>query len=276
MASTVDFNSIGFFNSIMPLNQTNWASYFGPYMPDGIIEGIGDEMDVYADSSGMHVFVKTGECRVRSHRGILSEKATLDIAPADVTYGRFDLVLVRVTYGNPSTMVLAVKTGTPSAPPVIAPTWTQVAGDVWEMPLALVYVDANATTIAAADVESGRFRYVYNPSNNPSDLSIVTFPNNTGSFWIRNNHEYRIDGTMIVLGLWLRIPDEQVKHYHSTVVFTSPNSSSWQGVHFYYGSGNTEYTAIKKYGASMTQQNKRYHLDIFWDGEYYWCNAMAA
>lgn len=274
MASTVDFNTIGFFNSIMPLNQTNWASYFGPIIPDGVIAGVGEEMDVYADSSGMHVFVKTGECRVRSHMGILSEIATLDVAPADPSYSRADLVVARVTYGNPSTMELAIKTGVPSADwPWNPPEPTKIAGDVWEMPLADIFVANGSTTITNDNINTIPYRYVYNPSENPSFLDIVEWDNATPYFFARNLHEYRFTNLQMY-PMRIILPDNPPKSFHATVSFTStPNS--WN-VLFYDEMGYYERTDVKTYGASLTQTNKRYHLDIFWDGEYYWCNAMAA
>lgn len=62
MASSVNFDVIGFFNSVLPLNQTNWASYFHPSIPDGIIAGIDDEMEVFGNSSGMYVYLRCYEC----------------------------------------------------------------------------------------------------------------------------------------------------------------------------------------------------------------------
>ena len=182
MSSSIDFATKGFFNSILPLNQTNWADYFSPVIPDGIIAGIGNELQVYANTSGMYVYVKTGECRVRSHRGVLAEEGALDIAAADTTYDRKDLIVVRVTYGSPSTMVIAVKTGTPALTPA-APALTQTAGSVWEIPLAEVTVDANAATIAPEKVTDRR--YVYQNSG----AAAITFSGI--SLTVANDWEYR-------------------------------------------------------------------------------------
>ena len=173
MASSVNFSSAGFFNSVMPLNQTNWAAYFGPHIEDGVVAGIDDELEVYANSSGMVVYTKAGECRVRSHRGVLSSLATLDIAAADLSYDRIDLIVARVTYGTPSSMVVAVKTGVPAASPAV-PALTQTAGDVWEIALAQVHVAANAVTIAAEDVKDMRYIYDSSTSVNFSNGDSVT------------------------------------------------------------------------------------------------------
>lgn len=261
MASTVDFNTIGFFNSILPLNQTNWASYFAPTIPDGVIEGIGNEMEVYANSSGMYVYVKTGECRVRSHRGVLASEATLDIAAADLAYARYDLVVARVTYGNPPTMVIAVKTGTPAANPLI-PKPTQNAGDVWEIPLATINIAANAVTIAEGDVIDNRCVYIL------SGVSVHKFSG--ASFTARNNWESRSTSSFLN-SLMIILPDTPSDIWQTSVVFTS--GSSFSGVTF-QRNGST-YTP-KLQGVSLNVASKRYNLVIWWDGQYFWCSAGAA
>ena len=46
MASSATFDKLGFFNGVMPLNQTNWAAYFGPMIPDGVLAGIDDDVQL--------------------------------------------------------------------------------------------------------------------------------------------------------------------------------------------------------------------------------------
>ena len=153
MANEVIFSEYGFFNEVFPLDQLNWAKVFHPYVPDGIVPGIDNELGVYANSSGMKVYVKSGECRVRSHRGALTETIELEISEADTTNPRIDLVVAMVIYGDApnSKMKVGVITGTPSSSPV-APTVTQVAGGIWELALAEVRVEAGATSIGSDKV----------------------------------------------------------------------------------------------------------------------------
>jgi hypothetical protein len=158
---SVSFDEYGFFNGVWEFNQVNWAKMMSPTVPDGVMGGIGNELQVWADSSGMMVHVKTGECRVRGHRGSLESPVNLTIATADSVNPRIDLVVARVTYGSPSTMVLDVLTGTAAEEPVV-PEVTQVAGDTWEIALASVKVIAGATSIVAGDVSD--YRYVYSGS----------------------------------------------------------------------------------------------------------------
>ncbi len=155
---SVPFSEYGFFNGTWEFNQVNWAKMFSPLVNDGVMAGIGGELEVYADSAGMTVHVRTGECRARGHRGSLETEANLPIAAADSVNPRLDMVVARVRYGSPSAMELDVLTGAPAEEPVL-PELTQTAADVWEIPLATVKVAANTTTVAAADVSD--YRYVY-------------------------------------------------------------------------------------------------------------------
>lgn len=261
MASSVNFNTIGFFNSILPLNQTNWASYFGPIIPDGVIAGIDDEMQVFGNSSGMYVYVKTGECRVRSHRGVISAQATLDIDPADLSYDRKDLVVARVTYGNPSTMVIAVKTGNPTESPTV-PTPTQTAGDIWEVPLAEVDVAANAVTIAAGDVKDRRFVY------KPGGVGAIEFSGT--SLTVENDWEYRMSSGTIA-SLAIALPSHPSDIWCCAISFSS--GTSFSGITF--TKGGSSYTP-KVQGASLNLASRRYNLVLWWDGKYFWCNSQAA
>lgn len=260
MPSSIDFNTIGFFNGVLPLNQTNWASYFSPSIPDGVLAGIADEMEVYGNSSGMVVYVKTGECRVRSHRGLLSTAATLDIASADVTYDRIDLVVARVTYGNPSTMEIAVKTGVPEASPSV-PALTQIAGDTWEIPLAEVTVGTGVVTITAGNVKDRR--YVYQPGG----VGAIGFSGTSLS--VANGWEYRQSSA--ISSLVITLPNNPSDIWCCSVCFTS--GSSFSGVSF--TKGGSSYTP-KVQGVTLSLSSVRYNLTIFWDGSYYWCNAEAA
>lgn len=153
MAKEILFTEFGFFDDVFHLDQINWPKVFHPYMSDGIVPGIGNEMTVFANASGMNVFVRDGECRVRSHRGALAQGIELEIEPADSSFKRIDLVVARVKYENApnSTMKVAVITGQPAANPT-APTATKIEGDIWELPLAEVHVDPGVTNVGSDKV----------------------------------------------------------------------------------------------------------------------------
>lgn len=251
MANSVNFDTAGFFNSIMPLNQTNWASYFYPSIPDGVLAGIDDEMEVYGNSSGMFVYVKSGECRVRSHRGVLSNPATLDITTSDSTYDRKDLVVARVTYGNPSVMTVRVKTGTPAASPS-APSVTQTAGSTWEIPLAVVNVQHGAVTITANDVEDRRYIY--------SGIEIIPVKFTTSTLTVENHRRYQYNSSTALNSLTIDLPKNIDSPWSCEVDF--PTSSSFSGVVF--RQGGSDYTVFTD--SDLKLKSTRYHLELVWNG----------
>jgi len=257
MSTPVTFTNYGFFEDQWALNQTNWASYFAPTIPDGVISGIGDELQVYASSSGMFVYVRSGECRVRSHRGESTDLQTLSIDAADATYNRIDLVVARVNYATP-VMELAVKNGTPAQEPV-APELVQNAGDIWEIPLAEVTVTAGALTISNDNVKDRR--YVYKSGG----VAATDFSDTT--LVVANDWEYRNNNEIESLNIVL--PDSPSNTFMCSVCFTS--SASFTGVTFSRGG---ESYAIKTIDG-LNFKSVRYNLIIWWDGAYFWCGARA-
>ena len=153
----VNFSEFGFFDGVTKVNQINWPKYLDSYVTDGVVKGYGNDLQVYGNSSGMKVLIKTGKVFVHTHFGILSNEVELGIPAADPTYGRKDLVVARAVYASApnSIMVLDVKTGAPSSNPV-PPTLTKTAGVTWEVPLAIVSVAAGASTISSGAVTDAR------------------------------------------------------------------------------------------------------------------------
>jgi len=153
----VNFSEFGFFDGVTKVDQINWPKYLDSYVTDGVVKGYGNDLQVYGNSSGMKVLIKTGKVFVHTHFGILSNEVELGIPAADPTYGRKDLVVARAVYASApnSIMVLDVKTGAPSSNPV-PPTLTKTAGVTWEVPLAIVSVAAGASTISSGAVTDTR------------------------------------------------------------------------------------------------------------------------
>lgn len=256
---SVIFDEYGFFNGTWELNQVNWAKMFSPVVPDGVMAGIGGELEVYADSAGMTVHVRAGECRVRGHRGALESPVNLTIAAADSVNPRIDLVIVRVTYGSPSEMMLDVLTGTAAENPV-APEVTQTAGNVWEIPLARVAVAANATTIAVADVIDARNVYKLGATG------IIGFAGTSLS--VANDMEYRSSEESIG-SLTIELPTSPSAEWMCAVNFTA--GADFTGVAF--TQGGEAYTV--KTADSMNYTGKRYNMIIWWDGAFYWVASKA-
>ena len=155
--TAVNFTEFGFFDGVMKVDQENWPKFFYNHISDGVISGVGNSLQVYGNSSGMKVMVKSGSCIIRAHRGTNTNETELAIAAANATYPRIDLVVARAVYGDPgeSYMCLDVLTGAPSASPAV-PILTQTAAVIWEIPLAQVAVAAGATTITAGNVTDAR------------------------------------------------------------------------------------------------------------------------
>lgn len=94
-----NFTEFYFFNNVGKLDQENFSKYMEPFFPDGVLKGVGQELQVYANSTGMKVMIKPGICYVHTHRGANPVvEIELAIESADPTYGRIDLVVARAVY----------------------------------------------------------------------------------------------------------------------------------------------------------------------------------
>ena len=246
----------GFFNGILGLEQANWANYWRGIIPDGVISGQGQEMEVYAQSDGMKVHVRTGSAIIDNHRAWVTKEKEVLLAPATGS-ARNDLVVLRVTYGNSgeSKIELTAKTGDTSL--------VTVTGGVYEVPLAKVYVSANAVTITAGNVTD--MRYVYKLGND----SVTTFSGTSLS--CKNDIEYRASTTALS-SLQITLPQNPNDTFITGVCFTS--ASSFGGITFRKGS-----TGItpKLVGDSTSLPNKRYNMVIWWDSgcQQYWSAVKA-
>ena len=155
---TQNFTEFFFFNNVGKLNQENFPKYMEPFFPDGVVRGEGQELSVYANSTGMKVMIRPGVCYVHTHRASNpTAEVELPIEPADATYSRIDLVVARAVYdiAPNSYMCLAVKKGAPSANPA-PPLVEKTAGVIWEIPLAQVLVGAGVQTISSGAVTDRR------------------------------------------------------------------------------------------------------------------------
>lgn len=135
------------------LTEDGWRAMMRYQVQTGVLRNIDNELMVYGDSTGMQVKVKTGQCVITGHWGQVSSEATLTIAAAHPTLARRDLVVARADFTN-NLIELDVITGTAAASPVV-PVLTRNTA-VYEIPLAVVQVDAAVVTIAAAKVLDAR------------------------------------------------------------------------------------------------------------------------
>lgn len=152
---------------------SQWARNIG----EGVKQDTLNELEVYADSSGMQVKVKTGQALVRGHYYQSTAEEVLTIATAPVSNPRIDNIVLEL---DPSAnhINLVVVAGTPASSPV-APSVTQTDGGIYQIKLAQVLVGAGVTTIAADKVTDTRPALVTAASlatevtNLASDVAVV-------------------------------------------------------------------------------------------------------
>ncbi|WP_141434379.1 hypothetical protein [Bacillus sp. 03113] len=135
------------------LTELQWSKIAKHWHGTGVLFGVMNNLEVYADSTGMQVKSKSGAAWIEGH---YYESDTLEILPigaADSVNPRIDRVVVRLDW-TANTILLAVLQGTPAVSPS-APSLTQNSAR-WEIPLVQVRVDASVSTIAANKVTDER------------------------------------------------------------------------------------------------------------------------
>ena len=129
---------------------SQWARNIG----EGVKTGSLNELEVFADSTGMQVKVKSGQAMVRGHYYQNTAEVTLTVTAADLSNPRIDTVLIELD-PSANTIVLRVVAGTPGASPT--PTaLVQTDSGVYQFKLAEVLVATGAITITADAVTDGR------------------------------------------------------------------------------------------------------------------------
>ena len=129
---------------------SQWARNIG----EGVKTGSLNELEVFADSTGMQVKVKSGQAMIRGHYYQNTAEVTLTVTAADLSNPRIDTVLIELD-PSANTIVLRVVAGTPGASPT--PTaLVQTDSGVYQFKLAEVLVATGAITIIAGAVTDGR------------------------------------------------------------------------------------------------------------------------
>ena len=129
---------------------SQWARNIG----EGVKTGALNELEVFADSTGMQVKAKSGQAMVRGHYYQNTAQETLTVTAADLTNPRIDTVVIELD-PSANTILLKVIAGAPAVSP--SPTaLVQTDSGVYQFKLAQILVDAGATTIAAEKVTDYR------------------------------------------------------------------------------------------------------------------------
>lgn len=133
--------------------EDQWRALMRYQVQTGVLRNVDQELQVYGDSTGMQVKVRIGQCLITGHWGRITAEDTLPITAAHATLARRDIVVARADFLF-NNISLDVVTGTAASSPV-APALTRNTSQ-WEIPLAIVQVDAGVSTIAANKVLDAR------------------------------------------------------------------------------------------------------------------------
>jgi len=129
---------------------SQWARNIG----EGVKTDALNELEVFADSTGMQVKVKSGQAMVRGHYYQNTAEEILTLTAADLTNPRIDTVVIELD-PSANSIVLKVVAGTPAGSPV--PTaLVQTDAGIYQFKLAQVAVAAGAITIIAGNVTDYR------------------------------------------------------------------------------------------------------------------------
>lgn len=139
------------FPSTQVATTDQWGAMAKHWLGTGVVFGEMNNMEVYADSTGMQVKARSGVAWIQGHYYQSDTLEIIPIASADSNNPRIDRVVLRKDANG---ILLAVLQGVPAVSPT-APTLTQNSAR-WEIPLVQVLVDANVQTIAANKVTDER------------------------------------------------------------------------------------------------------------------------
>lgn len=144
----------GFFNSLnhdRMYDADDMNAIFDGIITDGVFGNIGNRF-IVTPGSGMTINIGTGKARL--HQIFVENDANLvlQVSQSDVLLNRIDVVVIRVdkTISGRRGDITILK-GTPSQNP-IAPTLS-TDGQIWEMPIAYINVNANASKIRSSDIQ---------------------------------------------------------------------------------------------------------------------------
>ena len=254
----INCDRFGFFNGIYGLEQANWANYWRGIIPDGIIAGIKNEVEVVPSNTYVSgVSIKTGEAMVDNHRVWINAQKELQLPAASTDNNRIDLVVLRAVYGNSGASKVEIDciTSSVAASPV-RPTMTKVTGNKYEIPLAAIYRPRSDNAITTDRISDLRYVFCL-----PGDESLVA-PFSGTSVTVKNDREHR--NNTAIANLTINLPANPLPTFITGVCFKT--GASFSGVTFRKGSSahNPKVT-----GDTLTMLNKKYNLVIWWDGEFY-------
>jgi len=164
-------------------NQEDWATVIAGLSGDGVIAGVGNRLEVIpATPNTMKVIVKDGAAWLQGYWYQNTVDKEITIPAADISYARYDRIVLRLDKFISRKIEAMVKTGTPSSSP--SPPALEQTADYWEISLAKIYVPANITSIDSTRITDEREmvaqvrRIIISPST-PSGAGME------GDIWIQ-------------------------------------------------------------------------------------------
>lgn len=142
-------------------NEAEWRTFARMMQASGVDFGYLNGFQVYADSTGRQVKVKTGRAWVDGHYGENTSEKPISLATNGSGNPRIDRIVLQL---NPSTNTISIEVvqGTPAATPA-APALTQSPTATWQITLAQVAIANGYSTVAAGDVTDERMMYTNSP-----------------------------------------------------------------------------------------------------------------
>lgn len=134
-------------------NSSDFASYFGKFIGDGVYAQKGNGLQVQADNTSMFITIKDGACFIKGRALDNSEDVSIRLENANSAYNRIDNVVAQLDLIERD-LTIKVITGTASANPV-APTLTR-NDDVYELLLATVEVASGVSAIGQSAITDCR------------------------------------------------------------------------------------------------------------------------
>lgn len=154
------------------IDEAEWSEMAKYFRATGVIEGglALNDLEGYADSTGMQVKVKSGVAMIEGHFLKSTAVETLPITTADGSNPRIDLIVARVDWVN-NDMELDVVDGAPAGSP--SPPALTRTSSVYEIQLAEVYVDTSVSTIDAGDITDTREWSVDGPQVERVSITVI-------------------------------------------------------------------------------------------------------
>jgi len=150
--------------------EDRWEKMARKFRQDGVFLGELNDLELYADDTGMQVKVRSGQSWLNGFFFESDATETLAITTADPTNDRIDRVAVKLDTGA-NTVDLVVVTGTPAGSPT-PPTLTDTA-TVKYLSLGQVLVDAAASSILAGKITDERTYSYSDVEVTPGGLNLA-------------------------------------------------------------------------------------------------------